>query len=347
MCVTMFRKMHILATCTFVLACAFVSGAARAQEIAGGHKLVSNQGKVSEGAASLTAEIGSDVVGSPSFEGIGTPPAGAAITLSGAERDALVALPALSIGENLESIIGDDNRFRITPTTGFPARAVVLITFDGGRCTGWLYGPDVVATAGHCVHTGGSDGNWMTNVVVYPGADNIDIGIGKPEFFYAPYGSCGARTLYSVRGWTRSRNEKYDYGIIKLDCTIGNTTGWFGYWWQSASLTGQTSYVDGYPGDKPLEQWGSNDQIRKTQSRQVFYENDTVGGNSGGPVWQFRGEGASFCTGRCVMAIHTRGLEGPCVNIFGHVLTPHGCYNHGTRIVKPVFNNLQFVKNLP
>lgn len=39
-----------------------------------------------------------------------------------------------------ETIIGSDDRINVNPTTTYPARAVVVITFDGGRCTRWLYG---------------------------------------------------------------------------------------------------------------------------------------------------------------------------------------------------------------
>lgn len=231
-------------------------------------------------------------------------------------------------GAGRESIIGADSRVLVNPTTSYPARAVVLITFDGGRCTGWLYGPDIVGTAGHCVHSGGSGGSWFTNVRVYPGRNGSS----------SPYGSCSARRLHSVVGWTDSSDENYDYGAIKLNCSIGNTTGWFGYWRQSATLTGLPTIISGYPGDKPLTQWKSTDQVRVTQARKIFYLNDTVGGMSGSPVYYNRPAGSPFCSGNCSMAIHTNGLHGS---------SSHSEYNHGTRIVQPVFDNLFNWKNTP
>lgn len=56
-----------------------------------------------------------------------------------------------------ETIIDVDTRMRVADTRRYPAKATALITFDGGWCTGWFYRPNVVATAGHCVHTGGDD----------------------------------------------------------------------------------------------------------------------------------------------------------------------------------------------
>jgi glutamyl endopeptidase len=141
-----------------------------------------------------------------------------------------------------------------------------------------------------------------------------------------------------VSGWPQSKDEQFDYGAIKLNCTVGNTTGWFGYWWQAATLTGLPQNVSGYPGDKPLTQWRHAGSISVTLTRQLFYLNDTAPGQSGAPVFQNRGAGSSFCVGQCTMAIHTYGPHGGA---------PHSQYNHATRIVQAVYNNLVTWKNTP
>ncbi len=207
------------------------------------------------------------------------------------------------------SIIGPDGRYQITGTTAYPYRAIVHVTSSIGGCSGWLIGANTVATAGHCIHNGA----WATNVVVYPGRNGSS----------TPYGSCTASRLYSVTGWTTNRDRNYDYGAIKLNCTIGNTTGWFGFRWQSASLTGQPSYTAGYPGDKPYgTMWRSDDQVRTTQTYRLYYANDTIGGQSGSVVWNNE---ASCST--CGIAIHAYGVDGTG-------------YNGGTRITQQVYNNL-------
>ena len=238
------------------------------------------------------------------------------------ELEHLLTLPAVGGNGGQEVLLGSDTRSRLY-TTSYPARAVVLITFTGGRCSGFMIGNNTVATAGHCVHSGGSGGAWRANVRVYPGYNQST----------APYGSCTARRLYSVTGWTSSRNPDYDYGAIKLNCTVGNSTGWFGF--RSNAGNNTPSIITGYPGDKPLQMWQSADKIRGTTTRQLFYTNDTVGGMSGSAVWEdFWSSNVS--RGPYAIAIHAYGPYGSGLR---------GTYNHGTRITSAVFSNLLNWKN--
>lgn len=242
------------------------------------------------------------------------------------DRSAVASQVAGFAGLGVQSIILPDTRVRVTPTTVYPASASVMISLNGVRnCSGWMLGPNLAVTAGHCVHTGGSGGTWHPTgaIAVWPGRDGT----------LAPYGSCAATNLFSVVGWTQNGDEQFDYGAVQLNCGIGNTTGWYGMFWQTASLNGLASTINGYPQDKPAgptingQQWQSVDQIRVTETRQVFYFNDTLGGMSGSPVYQVNRPGC----GMCAMAIHAYGLHGSA---------PHSNHNHGTRIVEAVFNNL-------
>ena len=238
--------------------------------------------------------------------------------------------------EGLKSIIGPDNRSQVPEVTTFPWRAVAQITFQRGgggigrlsRCSGWFLGPDIVVTAGSCVHSGGPGGSWATNVTVYPGQNGDS----------SPFGSCTAKRLYSAQGWTAKKDEQYDYGAVKLNCTLGNTVGWFGVWPQPASLNNIALTLAGYPGDKVLTQWQSAGKVAVTQARQVFYENDAVSGQSGAPLFQNRAPGSRFCAGSCVLAVHTSDPHG---------VLPHNKYNHGTRLTQEVANNLLAWRNAP
>ncbi|MFC7440381.1 trypsin-like serine peptidase [Laceyella putida] len=213
-----------------------------------------------------------------------------------------------------ESVIGSDNRTRVTDTASYPYSAIVHIVSDIGGCTGWLIGPDTVATAGHCIYDPNNN-KWASSATVYPGRDGDSL----------PYGSANGVEFFSVSGWVQNGDSNYDYGAIKLDKDIGNATGWFGYRYQSGSLNGTAENISGYPGDKTYgTQWQHADQIRETQTYKLLYANDTYGGQSGSPVYQ---NSYSDC-GTCAIAIHTNGVYGG------------SSYNRGTRITQEVYNNL-------
>lgn len=218
------------------------------------------------------------------------------------------------------SIIGPDTRKRVRRTKDFPYRAIAMVTFGGGfQCTGWMISADTLVTSGHCVHQGfGGKFYPVGSYRVFPGVNGAK----------TPYGRCGARRLYTVEGWAVEGKDSYDYGAIKLDCRIGETVGWFGYFWTRGSLDGDRTIVSGYAGDKPRgTQWKSRGKVTKTQKRRVFYRNDTIGGMSGSPVYG----GRTGC-GKCVMAVHGYGTyNGP----------PFSNNNHGTRITRDVFDNFR------
>lgn len=229
----------------------------------------------------------------------------------------------------LDSVLGFDSRQRVQPTTRYPQRATAYITSSLGSCTGWFAGPDLVVTAGHCIHSG-PGGNWATNVIVYPGRNGDS----------SPYGGFAAESLHSVLGWTDSGDERRDYGSINLAADIGNTVGWYGYYWRASSLDNSPTIINGYPGDKAAgTQWVGADKVRLTTNKMVFYMVDTFSGMDGSPVWEDRAAGSAHCAdGPCVYAIHAYGPHGT---------DQHAIYNHGPRITEEVYNNIANWVNLP
>jgi V8-like Glu-specific endopeptidase len=220
----------------------------------------------------------------------------------------------------LETVHGPDDRVQITNTTVYPWRAIasLLITAADNSMwigTGWFIGPHTLATAGHVVfikNSGvpGRDG-WVKKIQVMPGRNSNSL----------PFGSVTSSNFRSVTAWTNSGDENFDYGAIIIPTNLGNTTGWFGFAaYSDADLLSSVGNISGYPGDKPSgTQWYDARRIASVNSRKVFYDIDTAGGQSGSGVYR------TINGSRMGIAVHA----------YGGATT-----NSGTRINQDVFNNL-------
>ncbi len=222
------------------------------------------------------------------------------------------------ITQQLEVIVGTDDRVRITSTTKVPWRrhCALRITMPSGavyRGTGFLIGPRAVATAGHCVYLQ-KQGGWARRVEVIPGCNGTK----------RPFGQAVATSFRSVRGWVREAKPESDYGCIVLPpgAFAGRSLGSFGFGvFTATQLLAQPAVVAGYSGDKPFaELWGMARRIKTVTPKQLVYDIDTMGGNSGGPVYIKRNGK------RYVVGIHNYGASSG---------------NSATRVTAPVFQNLQ------
>lgn len=230
--------------------------------------------------------------------------------------------PAASRG--FEVVIGPDDRVKITPTTSFPWRAIcaLRITARNGRKfigTGWLISPRTVITAGHCVYLH-NEGGWASSIEVIPALDGAS----------RPYGSASSSNLRSVSGWTSGGpNADFDYGAIILPQNFrpGVQTGVFELAnLNDAQLLNTTLNLSGYPGDKGgSTQWFDKKRTKSVSPRRIVYEIDTMGGQSGSPVW-YLANGRRFAVG-----VHTNGSASG---------------NSATRINASVLTNLQNWKAL-
>ncbi len=190
-------------------------------------------------------------------------------------------------------IIGDtDDRIKVLETEyPYNCIALLLIYDNNGNeytGTGFFISERCIITAGHCVYF---KGKWAKEIKVIPGA--------KGEKY--PYGKSIARKFRSVEGWTISKDANFDYGAIILNHNdlYNNINCHFGY----TTLNDKNKLIElaGYPMDKKRTQWKSEGQIKKLTKYRIYYELDTVKGNSGSPLFIRKGEN------RIVVGVHSFG----------------------------------------
>jgi V8-like Glu-specific endopeptidase len=238
---------------------------------------------------------------------------------AGPPRDAAEA----SFGDSmmLEAVIGNDDRVKVENARmrSNPWRQIcaLRIKAQNGAAyvgTGWFIGPQVLATAGHCVFMQNA-GGWARSIDVIPGL------FGGTE----PFGRATSTRFGSVEGWVGNpAGRDFDYGVIFLDDpALGTRVGNFSVEAEpDDELQGATARISGYPADKDQAefQYFHERPLQSLTPTRLLYDIDTFGGQSGSPVWrQVVGEPA------VAIGIHTTG------SVSG---------NSATRISDPVIDNL-------
>lgn len=172
----------------------------------------------------------------------------------------------------------------------------------------------MVATAAHCLY---KDGSWVSPGRIIPARDGTSF----------PYGYCGWTRLFVPDGFVQYETTqwKYDYGAIKLNCSIGNTVGWLGYVVTTGNVNGTAIKIDGYPqGKSPSSSmWQSPGGITDSATDILHYDADTWPGNSGSYVRRRSDDK--------IIAINSHD---------SHLLN----FNAGTRITSTVSGNLALWK---
>lgn len=229
----------------------------------------------------------------------------------------------------IESVIGTDDRTRITETELAPWRMICALemkgAFGSAVGTGWLAGPKTVITAGHCVFSNFFFGGWAQEITLSPGRDG-------PEF---PFSSVTSRKFSSLNRWVNDEDPDFDIGCIHLDEPIGDKLGWFAIGaLADHELRSQVVNVSGYPGDpqkgRGTEQWFHSNPILVTTRRRIFYTTDTSGGQSGGPAFIYEQEDSY----PLVVGIHAYGVGGTPAGLVS------GDANSSPRINSEVFDQI-------
>ncbi|NML59581.1 hypothetical protein HHL21_00435 [Massilia sp. RP-1-19] len=143
----------------------------------------------------------------------------------------------------------------------------------------------MVATAGHCVHSGTFAGFYDNFVFAPSFRDGV-----------APFESRNWRYVITTGAWASGGGvpNAADYAMLEFDdqamttggplTKIGNVTGWLG--WQTVSLNPNHTSKLGYPCNLDSCQKMQNvmsNNYRATSPNNVEYGSDARGGSSGGP----------------------------------------------------------------
>jgi len=201
------------------------------------------------------------------------------------------------------TVFGTDDRVGVADTSAMPNSAVVHLMFatefGTSTCSGAMVGPNIVLTAGNCIHSGTRAGRTYGNFRVIPGRNGAA----------GPWGACGALKAVTMTGWTEAETlqdaREYNLGALILDCDIGLESGWFRMDRGSGIAVGDAIRLIGYAADKvpALSQWESPGTVTGLADGMVFYRNDTFGGASGAPIMAARDPAT-------IVAIHTSGAHG-------------------------------------
>lgn len=180
------------------------------------------------------------------------------------------------------SIIGNDERERITNTKTIPFRYIAYIrtTWPNGEQTlgtAWLCGPSAMMTSAHCVYNA-SRGGYARSIRVWPGKNGSVF----------PFDSYAIKSVHITREWKLTSDQNYDFALMNLKTAIGIKLGYFGvrYAKGATTYTGKHIAVAGYPGEYQGQLWKMSGSVSQSTDSLLYYKIDTTAGQSGSPVYR-------------------------------------------------------------
>jgi len=212
--------------------------------------------------------------------------------------------PIQSGSAGVLSVIGLDERTRIMTTDLVPYVLICALEIESpwGMFvgTGWYIGRKTLITAGHCVYHRTQMGGWATRITVTPGASSGS---------QAPRGTTRATRFSTTDTWLADLNPDYDVAAIHLDDDLlpAGAAPFRVASLPDAELTNMLINVSGYPADKGgKQQWWARNRVRSLRPRRIFYDVDTMGGQSGAPAFILEKAGDT----PLVVGVHAYGTGG-------------------------------------
>lgn len=199
-------------------------------------------------------------------------------------------------GADTYSIIGTDDRWKITNTGQYPYTTIARITVmyqDGtSACgTGAMIGSRLLATAGHILIN--SDGSHPKSIQMQFGQNG--------SYVYHDTNSVGAY-IYRT-GYETNQPLEGDYGFIVFnDNQVSQLTGNMGV--TTVPSLSDRLYTAGYPSDKGwYYMYASTGKIIEMEDDLLYHNMDTGGGQSGSPVYIIGPNGYPY-----LVAMHSSGV---------------------------------------
>ncbi len=248
------------------------------------------------------------------------------------------------------AVIGPtDGRTRVLNSRASPYSAVCHVERDFGNgrfsgCSGFLVAPNIVITAGHCLH---SAIRARLRHRATPARIRVTPGRNGPN---PPFGAFIGTRWYVPRRFVSHMDRESDYGILVLDRPVPPAVRPLALRALSDIELQQVRaqrllHIAGYPGDKPHgTMWEHAERLDRHTQRSLFYSIDTCPGHSGSAIWS-RLQQSGPAT---VIGIHVAGptphARGPWGCRPGVPMAPAGMFNRGIRVTPLIVSQTASVR---
>jgi V8-like Glu-specific endopeptidase len=201
------------------------------------------------------------------------------------------------------SVIGWDDRRRVTSTTNYPWNTFCYLgtTYPGGasfRGSGCLVGPNMVLTAAHVVYSF-STHRFVSRVVIAPAQSQA----AANATVLRPYGTRNSLMVATSTRYTTSGASADDYGAVFFSVPFNNISTYMPVEFNNAptavNLAGYPSGVLGETNSQAM--WWGYGRVTRVESRLLKYEADATAGNDGSPLF------ADTMSGRRLVGLHSSG----------------------------------------